>query len=86
MALKDIFDTLDTFGNERVSTRAFFQRVHNHPSSLSLLATEAVRFPQIGRAYSLEKVLFDLENKGRFAAKVDWGTLHEALQSFLHIQ
>jgi hypothetical protein len=77
---------LDTFGDERVSLRAFFQRVRSHPSRLSLLSADAVRFPEIGRTYSLEKVLFDLEHKGQCGGKVDWDTLREWVDGFLHIQ
>jgi hypothetical protein len=61
--LKAIFDTLDTFGNEKICIKMFYQRIRNNPSCLSLLSSEAVDYPEIQRTYTLEKVLFDLENK-----------------------
>lgn len=51
--LKNIFDTLDTFGNEQINLKAFFKKVKNNPSSISLLSTPAISYPEIKRIYTL---------------------------------
>jgi len=86
MKLKNIFDTLDTFGNEKICVQAFFHKIKNNASSIGLLSTPAVEFPEINRIYSLEKVIFDLENKMEFEAKTDWETIKDIITHFTHIE
>lgn len=58
--MKDTFDLLDTFGDGKVTPPAFFHKIRNHLSTISLLMTPAIKIPAIERTYTLEKVLFDL--------------------------
>ena len=73
--LKYIFDTLDTFGNERISMKVFLQRIKSSALSITLLSQKAIFYPSIERTYTLEKIFFDLENKVKFEEKVDWTSI-----------
>lgn len=58
--LKDTFELLDTFGDGKISVRAFFQKLRTQMSIISLQMTPVIQIPSIERTYTLEKVLFDL--------------------------
>ncbi len=68
--MKNIFNTLDTFGNETIPIYPFFKKLKTCHSNPSLIFTPVIEFPEIKRIYTLKKVVFDLEHKFKFNDKV----------------
>lgn len=81
-SLRAIFDTLDTFGNEKICMKSMLQKIKNSPNCVSLLSSPAVEYPTIDRQYTLEKIFFDIDNKMKFEQKVDWNTVEDLIRGY----
>ena len=65
--------------------KVFFQKIKNSASSISLLSSKAIEYPSLNRAYTLEKIFFDLENKVKYDEKVEWIKIQDQIMNFTHI-
>ena len=80
--LKSIFTTLDTFGNEEVSITPFFHRIKTIFNFTHLLNEPAIFYSEIGRTIPLKKIIFTLENRQKFKAKVTWNEIKSLISHF----
>ena len=65
--------------------KVFFQKIKNSASSISLLSSKGIEYPSLNRAYTLEKIFFDLENKVKYDEKVEWIKIQDQIMNFTHI-